>query len=80
MLLATPTEDPSIEDTLLAASIEGMDRDDLRVASILVTWLGIHYPRVNADRLIRAEQSQPSARVRAFWAAVAQWLQSDPRF
>jgi len=35
------------EDTLLAASVEGMERDDLRVLAVLVTWLGIHHPWIN---------------------------------
>jgi hypothetical protein len=76
---AIPMKDPNIEDTLLAASIEGMERDDLRVLSVLVTWFGVHHSRVKADRLIRAVSSQQSPRVRAFWAAIAQWLGKDQR-
>jgi hypothetical protein len=76
---ATAMQSPNIEDTLLAASIEGMEHDDLRMLSVLVTWLGLHHPRINADRLIRAASSLESARVRAFWAAVAQWLSKDRR-
>ncbi len=74
-----PEQDPNIEDTLLAASIEGMEKGDLRVLSVLVTWLEIHHPRVNADRLVRAVRAQPSKRVRAFWAAVPYWLKVDHR-
>jgi hypothetical protein len=40
----------------------------------------VHHARVNADRLIRAVQGQPSARVRALWAAIARWLPGDRRF
>lgn len=76
---AAPMKDPNIEDTLLAASVEGMEHDDLRVLAVLVTWLGVHHSRINADRLIRAVTSLESPRVRAFWAAVAQWLDKDRR-
>ena len=82
---AKPAKQPNIEDTLLAASVEGMDRDDLRVLAVLVTWLGTHHPWINADRLTRAVQAQSSAqaqsldRVRVFWTAVAQWLHKDRR-
>lgn len=77
---AKPAEEPNIEDTLLAASIEGMEHDDLRVLSVLVTWLGVHCSGIDADRLFRVVSSQGSPRVRAFWAAVAQWLHEDRRF
>jgi len=43
----------NIENTLFFASKEGMDRADLRVLSVLVTWLGIHGARVNVDRLAK---------------------------
>ena len=76
---ADAVAEPNIEDTLLAASVEGIEHDDLRVLSVLVTWLGIHYPRINADRLIRTVRIQTSLRVRCFWAAVARWLQQDRR-
>lgn len=77
---AVPTPNSVIEDTLLAASVEGMAHDDLRVLSILVTWLKVHYPRINADRLIRLVSTETNPRVRAFWSAVATWLQKDRRF
>ncbi len=77
---ASPIENPNIEDTLLAASREGMDNDDLRVLSILVNWLGTHHPWINADRLVRTVSHQDSERIQAFWAAVSQWLISDRRF
>jgi hypothetical protein len=68
LFAAKATRDPNIEDTLLAASAEGMDRHDLRVLAMLVTWLAVHHARINADRLIRAVAAHPSARVHAFWA------------
>jgi hypothetical protein len=74
------SRDPNIEDTLLAASVEGMDRGDLRVLAVLVTWFGVHSGRVNADRLTRLVVASESKRVRAFWSALARWRRSDRRF
>ncbi len=74
------SRDPNIEDTLLFASIEGMERGDLRVLAVLVTWFGVHSGRVNADRLIRLVALRESKRVRAFWSALAHWRASDRRF
>jgi hypothetical protein len=81
MMFAAPAAPmPSIEDTLVAASIEGMDHEDLRVLSLLTQWLGAHLPRVNVDRLIRAlELSKASPRVQIYWGAIARWHQADPR-
>jgi hypothetical protein len=72
--------DPNIEDTLLFASVEGMERGDLRVLAVLVTWIGVHSGRVNADRLTRLVALQESKRVRAFWSALARWRSTDRRF
>src|SRR5574337_1370527 len=76
----TASRDPNLEDTLLYASIEGMERGDLRVLAVLVTWFGVHFGRVNADRLTRLVGLQESKRVRAFWNALAHWRASDRRF
>ncbi len=75
----TGAEEPNIEDALLGASVEGMERNDLRVLSVLVTWLGIHHPWINADRLVRAVRAQQAVRVRGFWSAVGVWLHRDRR-
>jgi hypothetical protein len=75
-----PASAPRIEDTLVAASVEGMDRDDLRVLSVLLQWLEIYQPWVNADRLFRAVATSDSPRVRAFWASIGLWLGKDRRF
>lgn len=74
------SRDPNIEDTLLAASVEGMERGDLRVLAVLVTWFGIHSGRVNVDRLTRLVALTESKRGRAFWSALARWRGSDRRF
>jgi len=74
-----PLASPNIEDTILVASIEGMDRGDLRVLSVLTTWFGVHAKYVNADRLTRIVASQ-SPRVRAYWSGLARCRSSDRRF
>ncbi len=74
------SREPNIEDTLLFASVEGLERDDLRVLAVLVTWFGLHAAHVNADRLTRLMALQASKRVRAFWSALARWRSADRRF
>jgi len=69
----------NIENTLVAASIEGM-AGDYRTLSLLSQWLEIHLPYVNADRLVRLVSSSNDLRVRAFWSAIAQWQVTDKRF
>ncbi len=60
---------PDLEATLVRASVEGMDRGDLRVLALLVTWVGVHSGRVNADRLTGlVALLQEPRRVRAFWS------------
>jgi len=69
-----------IEATLVHASAVGMGEYDLRVLSILTTWLSVHHARINADRLVRSVSAHGSERVHAYWAGVAQWLKKDRRF
>jgi len=70
----------NIEDTLLLASFEGMENDDLRVLAVLVTWFGVHAPWVNADRLTKLVTATQAPRVRALWSALARWQAKDRRF
>lgn len=42
-----------IEETLVHASAAGADEHDLRVLSVLTTWVGVHHAYINADRLVR---------------------------
>jgi hypothetical protein len=77
---ASPSADPNIEDTILFASIEGVENYDLRVLAVLVTWFGVHAPWVNADRLIKMVEAQRSPRLRAFWSALGNWQKKDRRF
>ena len=77
---ARPAKQPNIEDTLLAASAEGLEHADLRVLAVLLSWLEVHSPWINADRLTRLVTQEPSPRIRAFWSAVGHWLAKDRRF
>jgi hypothetical protein len=74
------TDQSNIEDTLFFASIEGMEKSDLRVLSILVTWFGIHAAWVNADRLTKLVGLSNSQRVCALWSALAHSHEKDRRF
>lgn len=80
LLAARGMDDAPIEETLVAASRTGMDDGDLRVLSVVVTWLAAHADRVNADRLVRLAGAERSDRVRAFWSAAGSWLAKDRRF
>jgi hypothetical protein len=72
--------EPNIEDTLIAASIEGLVGDDLRVLAILTTWIQVHHPWINADRLWRGVEQQAELRVQAYWSAIGHMLAKDRRF
>jgi hypothetical protein len=77
---APPAPEPNIEDTIFLAGIEGMEKDDLRVLAVLVTWFGVHAPWVNADRLTSLAAAEESPRVQALWSALALWQKGDRRF
>jgi hypothetical protein len=77
---ATPMPNPNIEDTLLAASVEGLEHDDLRVLALLTTWVEVHHPWINADRLIRLISQYPGSRVKTYWCAMGMYLAKDRRF
>ena len=77
---AAPDYAAPIEDTLFAVSNEGMERDQLRELALLTTWWSMHAPFVNADRLFELVKRSGTARVRAYWAALARARKSDPRF
>jgi hypothetical protein len=77
---AKASKDPNIEDTVLAASIEGLENDDLRVLSVLTTWIEVHSAAINVDRLVQIVLSHPSKRVKAYWASIAMWQIKDRRF
>ena len=79
-LAAIPIADADLELTLVHASAAGMDEADLRVLSILTTWLGKHSARVNTERLARALDEHLSDRVQAYWSSIAYWLSDDKRF
>src|SRR5260370_29923823 len=61
---AAPSAEPNIEDTILFASIEGVEHYDLRGLAVLVTWFCIHAPWVNSYRLTKVVEKQNSPRLR----------------
>jgi hypothetical protein len=71
--------EPNIEDTLVAASIEGIVREEIRILALLVDWIDIHADRINVDRLTKLVAALPQKTVRAFWAGIAHWQSTDPR-
>jgi hypothetical protein len=77
-LAAVPDRHADIEPTLVAASEVGME-GDFRVLGLLTTWIGIHHARIHAARLVTQLESHPSARMRAYWAAISFWLVKDRR-
>ncbi len=77
---APAAAEPNIEDTLWFASLEAMEKDDLRVLAVLVTWFGVHRPWVNADRLTKLVAGHGPPRVHALWSALATWQARDRRF
>lgn len=79
-LAVEPDFEAEIEDTLAFAAELGMEGSDFRVLALLTTWIGIHSSYVNLERLIRITTGHPSTRVRAYFAAVGQWLGKDRRF
>ena len=75
-------QNPNIEDTIVAASIEGI-QGDFRTLSLLVDWLEIHGDKILADRLVNLVLSLDSnefKHVRFYWAAFAQMRRHDIRF
>jgi len=79
----TPSENPQIEQTLVAASIEGIMGHDGRVISVLTDWITIHHERIYMDRLYQLLRELDPVRfnpVLIYWAANAQRLKKDPRF
>ena len=77
---AAPDRDTDLEVTLVHASQVGMDDGDLRVLSVLTTWLGVHHHYVNTGRLVVVAGVNTSERVRAYWAAIASWPPNQQRW
>lgn len=69
----------NIEDTIVAASLEGT-RGDYRVLAMLTEWLGYHIFNVNADRLVQLVLNLKDERAKRYWCAIAQWKVADTRF
>lgn len=74
-----PDLEPNIEDTLIAASLEGIRKSDFRLISLLVDWIQIHSSRINVDRLSKIAAVVQDDLVKAFWTGIGHWLSTDPR-
>jgi hypothetical protein len=78
--------DPPVSPELVIASaVAAAIPDDLRLLSVVTTWLGVHSPRLHVGELVRllphAERACADRdRFRAYWAGVAHWLRSDSRW
>jgi hypothetical protein len=78
-----PRSRANLEDALLAGSIEALEKEDGRLFLLLIAWLELPSPRLNADRWVRLLQGFApgvSTGFRAFWRAFAEWKRSDRRF
>lgn len=73
--------DANFEQTLVHASLTGLDGNDYRVLRSLVAWLEVHSARVNVDRLCLILEQCESPMVTCFWSSLsARLLKADPRF
>lgn len=79
-LAVDPIPDANIEDSVLAASVAGMEEDDYRILGLLVAWLDTHHARLLADRLIHLVHDLTVPRTQAFWHAMALRWQEDRRW
>jgi hypothetical protein len=73
------SENPNIEDTIVAAVLEGVE-GDYRVLSLISDWFEVHRDRVNVDRLLQLVKGNSSIKLRAFFSAIGKMFGSDPRF
>jgi hypothetical protein len=72
-------QNPNIEDTIIAAAIEGI-RGDYRVLSLLSDWIELHQEIINIDRLVRALKEIQDKKVKAYFSAIGFFLKKDSRF
>lgn len=77
--VAPAKNEPNIEDTLIRAAEEALDRD-FRLLAPLLLWFRIHHHWINADRLTRLVRDHASDRARALWAGLGRWMKVDRRF
>lgn len=77
---SSPLKNPNIEDVLLSASIEGLNKD-WRTLSLVVDWFQKHSSIINVDRLTRALiELKDNKLLLAFWSALAKTTGHDLRF
>jgi hypothetical protein len=77
---SSPLKNPNIEDVLLSASMEGLNKD-WRTLSLVVDWFQKHSSIINVDRLTRALiELKDNKLLLAFWSALAKTTGYDLRF
>lgn len=77
---SSPLKNPNIEDVLLSASLEGLDKN-WRTLSLVVDWFQKHSSIINVDRLTRALiELKDNKLLLAFWSALAKNTGHDLRF
>lgn len=77
---ARENTEANVENTIYFASVDGMERNDLRTLSVLTMWIEVYVPWIIVDRLTALVRESSSDRVRAYWASIARWKSSDRRF
>jgi hypothetical protein len=77
---SSPLKNPNIEDVLLSASLEGLNKN-WRTLSLVVDWFQKHSSIINVDRLTRALiELKDNKLLMAFWSALAKTTGHDLRF
>jgi hypothetical protein len=75
-----PVRNANIEDTLISAATEALERGDGRLWAGLLDWWEVHHICVNADRLQRALREMGNQHVKAIFAGLAQSIHPVGRF
>ena len=76
------SKEPNLEETLVAASIDGLVNHEPRITPLLTDWVTLHFDRVIVDRLykmVRELKGKKFNIVRLYWCANAQRLPQDQR-
>jgi len=79
---ASASKAPNLEETLVAASIDGLINHEPRVMSLLTDWITFHFDRVIVDRLykmVNELKGKEFSMVRLYWCANTQRLSLDQR-
>jgi hypothetical protein len=73
-------ESPDLEETIMRATMCGMEDDDYRVLSLATQWLETHALILDLERIGGFLSANGHPRTRAFWCAIGQMFAHHPRF